>query len=68
MGKRWFCLIQMQLSGGNPMAPPCQGDLKQPIRLAGEDELRGEVLGGLAAYESVGGRVGERRRGRELKE
>ena len=68
MGSRWFCIIQRQLprilSGGNPMAPPCQGDPDQPIRFAGEFELGGQVLGVLAAYQSPG-RVG--RRGGELK-
>ena len=67
---RWFRLVvQMQQLARtlSPMAPPCQGDPKQPIRLARELELGGEVLGGLATYESAGERVGGRRGG-ELKE
>ena len=62
---RWFRLVQMQLA--RTLSPPCQGDPQQPIRLAGELELGGEVLGGLATYESAGGRVGGKRGG-ELKE
>ena len=60
---RWFRLVvQMQQLARtlSPMTPPCQGDPKQPVRLAGELELRGEVLGGLATYDSAGGRVGGR--------